>query len=68
MPPRPTTRGCPVAEPEPSTARGDATPPAKDLIARALNRVAEVMEHVMGNARREEHRPVNERDQPWRGF
>jgi hypothetical protein len=47
--PRPTTRACPTAQPELSATRGDATLPTEDPIARTLNTMAEVMEHVTGN-------------------
>jgi hypothetical protein len=60
MPPRRSTRGCHVAYPGPSTARGDATPPTG--VAQALNRMAEVMEHVTGNTRRVEPESANDED------
>jgi hypothetical protein len=63
MPHGPTTRGCPEAQLEPNAVRRYATRPAEDPITRALNRVAEVMDHVMGNTCREKHRPINEGDQ-----
>jgi hypothetical protein len=68
MPPRPATHGRPAAQPEPNATRGDATPPTKDPIARALNRMAEVMEHMTGNTRRKEHGLVNERDRALERF
>jgi hypothetical protein len=68
MPPRPNTRGCPAAQPKPNVTRGDDNPSTENPIAHALNRMADVMQHVTENTRREEHRPVNEGDQALERF
>jgi hypothetical protein len=62
MPPRLATRRYPTAQLGPSAIRGDVTSSVGDLIARALDRMAEVMEHVTENTRRLEPGTVNKED------
>jgi hypothetical protein len=68
MPPRLATRGRPVVQLGPSAARGDTTLPTEDPVALALNRMAEVIEHVTGNTHREENRPDNKEDRALERF
>jgi hypothetical protein len=68
MPPRRSTCGHPLAYIESDATQGNTDPLVEDPIAQALNRIAEVIQHMIENTRCEEHRSVAEEDQALERF
>jgi hypothetical protein len=62
------TRNRPLARVEPSNTKRNLKPSSGNIVAQALNRVTEVLQHITGTNRREEHRLKTGEDQALERF
>jgi hypothetical protein len=68
MPPKRSTRSHSMEQAGPSATKGTSDLPSDNTIAQALNKVAEVLQHLVGTSNQEEPQPVMEGDQALEKF
>jgi hypothetical protein len=65
---RSRTCGCPPARVEPSNTGGNPESSSEYMVAQALSMIAEMLQHITGSNRLEEHWPETEIDQALERF